>query len=137
MKKLLFITLAIGFCFVVSAGKPDSLRVDTNDSSFTIKNLTFKKTNAILQLKNGEKFIMAVEKINGYTINGKTLKRLPLYLNGERTSHFVFMELVKNQGEYNLYKYCCWSYNPNLKLNIFLLYNGDKLIIEYDESSHL
>lgn len=136
MKKLLFFTMTIGYCLGVTAGNHDSLRVDTNDSSFIIQKLTIKKSTAILILQNGDKISMNLDKINCYSANGKVFKKLPLYIKGQRTCQFVFMELVKIQGELNLYKYSNWSYNPNFKLTNFLLYCGEKMVMEFDESSH-
>jgi len=135
MKKLLVFTMAIGYCIGVAAVSKDSLKVDTNDSSFIVQKLTFKNATTILLLQNGEKIMMSPDKIKCYCAKGRKFKRLPLYKNGKCTCKSAFMELVKTQGELNLYKYSNWSYNPNLKMTIYLLYNGDKLVMEFDENS--
>jgi hypothetical protein len=136
MKKLAFLILALVYCLFALAGNNDSLRIDTNDSSYTAKKLTFKKTTAVLLLNNGEKLEIPIEDIKCYFKNGVFYKRLPLYENGKCKTQLEFMELVKNQGNLNLYKFYNWSYNPNVKVTVFLLYDDEELVMEYDESSH-
>jgi hypothetical protein len=136
MKKFLFLILSIGYWITIIAAEPASSWVESIEGKIIAKKITIGDASAKLILENGDKRTIALDQINTYSVEGKVYKKLPLYLDGEHTGQFVFMELVKTKDQYNLYRYSYWSYNPYIKVTCFLQYCGDELVMEYDETSH-
>ena len=134
-KKLFFLLSLAGYCLISIAGTPDSSWIVSNEGKFIVSKMSIRDTKARLVLENGKKMIIAIDQIKVYSLDGKVFKKLPLYIDGKCTNQMVFMELVKAKGELMLYKHSSWSYNPNKKITNFLLYNGDQLLMEYDEKS--
>ena len=136
MKKVFILFFISAYCLSGIACQRDSSWVDSRDGRIMVKKVTLLDSKAVLVLADGKKTTLPHNQIITYSCNDKTYKRLPLYIDGKQTSQLVFMELVKNEGEMELYRYCNWSYNPNYKITSYLLFNGDKLIMEYDEKTH-
>ena len=136
MKKWFTLLITIGYSLVCVAGNLDSTWVVTNEGKYIVNNLSIGETNAKGVLEDGKKITIPLDQITSYSLDGKLFKKLPLYINGKLTNQMVFMELVKVQGELNLYRYSKWSYCPYAKVITFLLYSGNELKLEYDEKLH-
>lgn len=137
MKKIvLLLFIAAGYWLVTVADESATSWVESEQGKIIAKKISIDDSKAKITLENGDKMVMMLDQINTYSLDGKIYKKLPLYLDGEHTGKFVFMELVKTKDQYNLYRYSYWSYNPYIKVTCFLHYCGDELVMEYDETSH-
>jgi hypothetical protein len=133
MKKMLFLFLAAGYCLTGIAKDMDTSWVDSPEGKIVVKKITILETKARIVLENGDKKTVPLDQISTYACEDKVFKKLPLYIDGKRTHQQVFMELVKIEGELELYKYSKLNYNPYIKSTSYLLYKGENLILEYDE----
>jgi hypothetical protein len=135
MKKFyLFIVL---FAYAIAARASDDPAkswVMCSDGRLEAKKISITETKIVLLMDNGTKKIIPLENVDSYSIDGKVLKKLPVYINGKPNGKSVFMELVKVQENLKLYRYSYWNY-PDKKIMNFQLYDGELLLLEYDEKS--
>jgi hypothetical protein len=136
MKKLYFFLLAVGCTLSSFAGDLAGSWIESNEGRIIAKKIVIGETTAKIVMDNGVKKVVSLDQVISYSINGKLFKKLPLYVNGKSTGKLVFMELVNTQGRLNVYRYSDWSYCPFSKINNYLVFSGDSLIIAYDEKSH-
>ena len=136
MKKLFFCLVTAGYSLFVVAGNPVDSWIVSAEGRIPVKKLTIRENDARFVSQDGQKKTVALDQIDSYSVDGKVFKKLPLFIDGMKTQQKVFMELVRNQGELDLYRYSDWSYCPYSKINNYLLYHGDSLVLAYDEKSH-
>ncbi len=58
-------------------------------------------------------------------------------MNGKITENYVFMKLLKEDGNTRVFMYGDWSYNSGKKYVCFQIYDGEELLVEYDLLSDL
>jgi|WetSurMetagenome_2_1015567.scaffolds.fasta_scaffold681305_1 hypothetical protein len=136
MKKIFTLFLAVCYCFLGFADDLTGSWVVSNEGKIDVKKISFRESRTVVILENGQKLNIPADQIKSYSINGKVFKRLPLYVNGNITEQMVFMELVKNQDNMELYRFNTSSYSSNSRYVCFMLFKGDQLVYEYDEKSH-
>jgi hypothetical protein len=132
MKKFYLVLIILPYCLVIIAGNHESW-VTTKDSTYFTKKMQFGDSRAKLVFDNGSKISLPIDQIDSYCLNGKEFKKFPLYINGKPTKNMVFMELVKTQDNLKLYRYCKSSYCPYSKVVSYLLFDGSKLSLAYDD----
>jgi len=135
MKKLISLFPLFLFCMFINAKELNTSWVETDEGKMDCKKIRVGSANAKVTLENGEKRIIPIVQIKSYTMNGKVFTRLPLYESGKPTGQLVFMELVKNCYDFDLYRYEYINTNLNGKVISYFLYNGDKLHLALDEKS--
>jgi hypothetical protein len=135
MKKILFFLMVFGYSLNTVAEAPESSWGHSDYGKLFIKKITIGETSARLWMKDGNRIAVPLEQINSYSAEGRLFKKFPLYINGKLTNKIVFMELIKTQNNLVVYKFSDWSYNPNAKIVCYLIFNGDQLLLEYDEKT--
>jgi hypothetical protein len=136
MKQLSTLILLIAYNSFILAGTQDSTWVETKDGKMFAKKIIVKDNFLRIQLEDGTKETIPFDDIISYSTDGKEFRRLPFYYKGKKTGEMVFMELVKINNNLKLYKFCHWSYCPYHRIDNVMVFQGDSLIMSYDEMTH-
>jgi len=78
-------------------------------------------------LNSGEKVKIPLRDVDSYSTNGRIMKRLPVYINNQRTSRNGMMELVECTKGIRIYKYEYYKGYTCIDA-IFSFYDRDKCI---------
>jgi hypothetical protein len=136
MKQLGVLILLIGYNAFIIAETFDTTWVLTEDGKINAKKIFVKDNCLRIILKDGTKQTISFDKLIAYSSDGKEFRKLPLYVKGKKTSVQVFMELLVINSDLELYKFCQWSYCPYHRIDNFMVFKSDSLIMAYDETSH-
>ncbi len=127
--KTLFIVFALTILSIVGYGQKNHVNyVLTDTDTLICKNMSVRTNMIKCVLLNGEKVMVPNKNIVAYSYKGKTMKKLPVYINGERTDALEMMEFIANYNRVKVYKYTYYNELSETQDAAFNFYHNQNCI---------
>jgi hypothetical protein len=141
MKKVIFLLTLLSFAFIASAGnKCDYAVVDgkfylSHDAKVLLNKISMKTDEGLTLL-------IPLSEVDGYCVEGKTFRRLPLVCKDGKVKCHALLQLVGYRNGLSLYRYnrhdedlgSCFE-DVEGKTGIYFVYKGEELHTRVDEKT--
>ena len=100
----------------------------TSTDTLICNNITMRPFTTKCVLLSGEEIIVPNKSIIAYSNHGRIMKKLPVYIDGEKTGKCSMMEFVANSNRVEVYMYKHNNYGDGSIDAIFSFYQNQKCV---------